>query len=343
MRILALNTGSDFHLLDHIAPLADLLGVSLLTTEEKNFKLAKTFYPNIQVQYVPDLEFRLKEVAESYDVLIECKYWKPHLKKLFLELYKKDITLIFCPHGQSDKGFGFPLLKPYEDQDAVLTYGSLMNEMLVLLNIKPKKTILVGNYRKKFYESNQPFYDEALKKVVQVDSSKRTVLYAPTWKDADETRSFFEYGLKVIQEVPDDWNLILKLHPLLEERTPIDYFHVIRHIDKKKNVFLLDEFPPVYPVLNIADIYLGDFSSVGYDFLGFEKPLYFLPTETPSRIYSCGKMLDASKNFYSQFENLEPFKEEQKKLYSHAFTKTPKDLLTQLVGEQKEFEDHLNC
>ena len=343
MRALALNTGSDFHLLDHIAPLADLLGISLVTTEEKNFKLAKAFYPKTHVQYIPDLEFRFKELSESYDVLIECKYWKPHLKKLFLDLYQKEITLVFCPHGQSDKGFGFPLLAPYEDQDAVLIYGHLMEEMLSSLNIKPKKTVLVGNYRKKFYETKKSFYDEALRKEIQLDSSKRTVLYAPTWKDADEKGSFLEYGLRVIKEVPVDWNLILKIHPLLEERNPVEYFQVIRHLEKKRNAFLLDAFPPVYPVLNIADVYLGDFSSVGYDFLSFGRPLFFLPTESPTRIYSCGKMLDPPKNIYTQLENLDVFQEEQKKLYLHAFSQTPKDILTQLAAGQKEFEGHLNC
>lgn len=333
MRALALNTGSDFHLLDHIAPLAHILQVPLITTEEKNFRLAKTFYPKIETLYIPDLEFRLKELADCYDILIECKYWKPHLKKLFRDLYKKEMTFVFCSHGQSDKGFRFPLLLPFKDQDAVLIYGKLMEEMLFCLKINPKKTVQIGNYRKEFYEANKLFYDQALKQVIQPDSSKRTVLYGPTWKDADEICSFFDHGLKVIEQVPNDWNLILKIHPLLEERNPIEYFQLIRHIDKKKNIFLLDEFPPVYPVLNIADAYLGDFSSIGYDFLSFEKPLYFLPTNNPSRIYSCGKMLDVSKNIYSQIEDQVNFQEEQRKLYLHAFSATRKDILTQLVAE----------
>lgn len=332
MRALALNTGPDFHLLDHIAPLADLLNIPLITTEEKNFELAKTFYPKVKVNYLPDLEFRLKELAESYDMLVECKYWKPQLKQLFQELYQKDMKLVFCPHGQSDKGFGYPLLLPYADQDAVLIYGPLMKEMLYELKIQPKQTVVVGNYRKTYYQNNKTFYDKKLKETIQLDLSKRTLLYAPTWKDADGIHSFFDYGLKVINDLPDDWNLILKIHPLLEQRNLVQYIQITKHIEKKKNAFLLESFPPVYPVLGAADVYLGDFSSVGYDFLGTQKPLFFLPTNNPSRIYSCGQMLVESENIYSQLESPNRLEEKQQELYRHAFSESTQDIFTQLAA-----------
>ena len=74
MRCAAVNSGTDFHLLDHIAPLADLIQMPLITTEELNYTLALRYYPQVETKYIPDLEFKLSYLAEQFDVLFECKY-----------------------------------------------------------------------------------------------------------------------------------------------------------------------------------------------------------------------------------------------------------------------------
>lgn len=313
MRSAAFNTGPDYHLLDHIAPLAEWLQCPLFTTEELNYELAKRFYPQVEVYFVPDLEFQLGEIAKQFDVLFECKYWQPHLKTLFRTLYNKEMRLVFCPHGQSDKGYQAPVLAPYALQEAVLVYGPLMLNMLKELGIEIPEYTVVGNYRLKFYQKYQEFYDRL---APRMDPSKKTLLYAPTWCDLDDSSSYFKHGAKVLSELPDDWNLILKIHPLLKLRNPVEYelFSVA-----KPNVFLIDEFPPVYPILALADVYLGDSSSVGYDYLAFEKPLYFFPTTTPGRLHQCGTILDLTKPIYGQFHTENPNIDRQKALYRHAF------------------------
>lgn len=316
MRSLALNTGSDYHLLDHIAPLAEFLQIPLVTTEEINYNLACRYYPQVKVQYMPDLEYRFKEIAASFDTLFECKYWRPELKLLFRELFHKEMELVFCPHGQSDKGYGAPLLAPYSIQDAVLLYGPLMLDMLKELKIPIRKYAILGNYRLAFYRKYQSFYDLAARKEVPLDRSKKTVLYAPTWKDGDGSTSFFTYAPKLINDLPQDWNLIIKLHPLLKERHPAE-FYSMKLNDKKPNLFFLDAFPPIYPILSLADVYLGDASSVGYDFLSFNRPLYFLPGSGEKRLHSCGYMIDVTENIYSQMTK--PPRQEILSLYLQAF------------------------
>lgn len=241
MRSAAFNTGTDFHLLDHIAPLAERLGMPLFVTEELNYTLAKRYYPQIETQLIPDLEFRLGEIGKSFDVLFECKYWQPHLKALFRDLFNKEMRLVFCPHGQSDKGYRTPLLAPYAFQDTVLIYGSLMLEMLRELGISVPSHAIIGNYRRAFYLKHRLFYDSLAAEELRLDRSKRTVLYAPTWKDADGASSFFKQGARMISELPEEWNLILKPHPLLKERNPAEYSLIA---EGKPNVFFLEEFPP---------------------------------------------------------------------------------------------------
>lgn len=312
MRFAAFNTGSDIHLLDHIAPLAALFDCPLFVTEEHNFTLAERYYPQVKTHYLPDLERHLGTIAQHFDALLECKYWQPHLKELFRTLYGKEMRLIFCPHGQSDKGYEAPLLAPYALQDAILCYGPLLLDMLKELQIQIPPYTVVGNYRLGFYQKYRTFYDGLMP---FFDRSKKTLLYAPTWNDLDQASSFFSYSEQVIAELPGDWNLIIKPHPLLKLREPHRYELLKR---ERSNVWWVEDFPPVYPLLARADCYLGDASSIGYDFLYFDKPLYFFPSKIRGRLHACGTILDPQKNLYLQME-APSLSSKRQELYQYAF------------------------
>jgi CDP-Glycerol:Poly(glycerophosphate) glycerophosphotransferase len=328
MRFAALNSGPEFHALDHIAPLAAALQMPLITTEELNFELARRYYPQIEVRHMPDLESKFSHLAEEFETLFECKYWAPHLKSLFQELYGKKMRLVFCPHGQSDKGYAAPLLAPYAWQEFVLLYGDLQIQMLKELAIWPLPNFaVVGNYRLSFYQKHRPFYDALVEKEVPLNKKNRTLLYAPTWQDGEGGGSFFQVGPKILSELPADWNLIVKVHPLLEQRDPAHFYRMAAHLEKKANAILIHEFPLVYPLLAKADAYLGDSSSVGYDFLHFERPLYFLPTGRPARLHSTGRVIDPDKPIYAQLEASNLYRKEQRSLYKQAFGK-PMDIET---------------
>ncbi len=321
MRCAGVNSGPEFHALDHIAPLAAALGMPLITTEERNFELARRYYPQVEVRHMPDLESQFSHLAQEFDALFECKYWAPHLKPLFQELYGKKMRLVFCPHGQSDKGLIAPLLAPYAGQDTVLLYGDLHIQMLKDLEIWPKLSnfAIVGNYRLSFYQKYKSFYDALVEREVPLCKKNRTLLYAPTWQDGERGSSFFRYGPKILSELPTEWNLIVKVHPLLEQRDPAHFYSIAAQLEKKPNAILIHEFPLVYPLLSIADAYLGDSSSVGYDFLSFERPIFFLASGQPARLHSSGRVIDPEKSIYSQLEATSPFKEEQRALYTYAF------------------------
>ncbi len=325
--IAALNTGSDEHLLDHIAPMAALLQIPLIVSEERNFHLAKDYYPHINVECWEDLEFRIGELADRFDALIECKYWLPHLKTMFSRLHGKKMDLIFCPHGQSDKGFASPLLSPYAQQDIVLLYGDLQIQMLERLKIWPAidRFAIVGDYRRSHYRKHKAFYDAIADREIfsRLSPHLPTLLYAPTWQDADRSTSFFDWEESLCSQLPADWNLIVKVHPLLEQRDPARYYAALRHFDKLPNALLIAQFPPVHPILERVDAYLGDFSSVGYDFLGSKRPMFFFfhPALSSGPLRSCGTLLDAKTPifpFIGKHLHLD-FSKDQERLYRSAF------------------------
>jgi len=318
----ALNT-EGIHLLDHIAPLASLHQFPLIVTEEENALLAAKYYPEVELRYWPDLEFRLKDLAAEFDTLIECKYWQPHVKQLFRTCFNKEMRLIFCPHGQSDKGYGAPLLAPYALQDVVLLYGDLLKEMLQELNIwdSIQAYATIGNYRLHYFQKHKERLRALAEKEVfsKLTRTNKTLLYAPTWRDADQSTTFFDSVKNIIDALPAHWNLLLKIHPLLEKRDPTLYYRLAILEEKKSNFLLLNDFPLVYPILEKIDAYLGDYSSIGYDVLPFQKPMFFLqnPKLPPARLHSCG--IKVEQNIFKEIETAESFKEAQSALCLRAF------------------------
>jgi len=335
---MGLNSGAlimdgNFHLLDHIAPLASLLKIPLLANDEETARIANLYYPEVETRLYPDIEFKLKDIAAEFDLLFNCQYWGPSFKDCLRSVFNKDVKLVFCPHGQSDKGYKSPTLALYEFQDAVLLYGDLLQEMLVELNIWPrvKGHARVGNYRQVYHElykqREAKFAEEEI--FAKLDLSRKTLLYAPTWKDADHATSFFAEGERVIRELPSDWNLIIKLHPLLIERNPALCYRLSALEEKRPNFLVVHEFPLVYAMLERIDAYLGDYSSIGYDVLSFRKPMFFWqsPELPPARLHSCGQIVDRSQNVFTQIERgmekAQDFMPLQEALYNHSFDVAP--------------------
>lgn len=320
LKLAALNIGVEFHELDHTAPLSYFLNMPVITTEKRTYEIAQKYYPQITTLYDPDAEEDLSKLSNQFDVIFGCKYWKPHLKWLFETFHDKSMQLILCPHGQSDKGFKEPTLASYAWQDGILLYGDLMVEMLKTLKVfsSNQKRAVVGNYRYLFYQKQKSFYQDLVQKELILSESGPTLLYAPTWQDADQNTSFFTQAQKVIEELPSNWNLIIKPHPLLKERDPGKYYPIMQLIKDKKNISLLNT-PFIYPIFPFVDLYLGDASSVGYDFLSFQKPMYFFPIRGGCRLHSCGKTLHLNQNLYSQMSLENTFQKEQQALYKMAF------------------------
>ncbi|NGX63258.1 MAG: hypothetical protein KR126chlam6_00666 [Candidatus Anoxychlamydiales bacterium] len=333
-KIAAINFSSAIHLLDHIAPLAYILDIPLYIDDESCSNLLKTYYPEVKHELKRNLAYDF--LAKNYDVLISCNYWFVEDKFAFETLNNKNIKLVFCPHGNSDKGHINKVnMLAYTMQDMVFLYGDHMKNLLKTLNVfsKLKNHTTIGNFRLSYYKKFKSFYDKLVDTTIfsKLDPNKKTILYAPTWKDAENSSSFFFVLNKLIEKVPSNYNLIIKPHPNLEEKNPVEFYKLFP-TKLLPNIFWLQDFTPIYPLLNRCDIYLGDFSSIGYDFLYYQKPMFFIdpfdrdPKKDPSLfLHSCGEQIktDNLDNIFSIIENNQNsnFQEKQKKLYDFTFDK----------------------
>lgn len=321
--------------LDHLGIFATQQKHPLLINQIDICTACEKFYPMIEKKYVPNHKLNFSELESEYDGVIHSSRWID--KKNYL-LDNSKFEFCYLPHGNSDKDIGREGEYGLVIQDRMFVYGDQMYEIL-----KEGGTLdyvsrihFLGNYRYAFYTAHKTFFDSqfdaAFPKVAQ--STKQAVLYAPTWDDDVNGSSFFQVGERVIKELKERFMVMIKLHPKLFGSKDGRALQLKKKYCNDPNVQFIDRYPPIYPVLNKTDIYLGDYSSVGYDFLTFDRPMYFIDSSRSTRscqpLHSCGVLINPDKSISDQIENSLnenriQYKNQRNNFYNFAFThkKTP--------------------
>jgi CDP-glycerol glycerophosphotransferase (TagB/SpsB family) len=191
---------------------------------------------------------------------------------------------LWLPHGQSDKGWKEPFFEALQQEDGLFVYGQRMQDVLQAKNISIPQ-LRVGNFRKQYFEKHRPFYEQLIAKKF---GDQPFVLYAPTWEDTEKNGLFWEAIDRLFHKIGD--RLLVKPHPNTERRYLVQ-------LACKKGRFV-EQFPPIYPLLEQTEAYIGDMSSIGYDFLCYERPLFFVcrqktdPFSDPSAfLMRCGEQV----------------------------------------------------
>ena len=131
---------------------------------------------------------------------------------------------------------------------------------------------------------NGEYNREEILSGLNLDPSRKTVLYAPSW---DEGLSLRKFGKKVIENIlkTGNINLIVKLHPIsycpesgpnylfytggvnwIKELEEFDRYENFRHVPSNN----------VDPLLEAADVMVTDVSSVALEFIMLDKPVIYL-------------------------------------------------------------------
>jgi hypothetical protein len=322
--ICALIYGNQKHYLDHLAPLASYLSVPLIVTEIEIESLATKYYPDLDVVYLEPTSMPQK-VVSSFETVISCLP-KALFKSIFFiteALSQKELKNVWCPHGNSDKGHFSPFMEGLSDEKWAFVYGKKMVSFLKEKSAhnQLENLFYLGNYRYEYFKKHREFYQKILNETLLFQNNHQTLLYAPTWNDSESSSSFDLEVNSLIDSLPPHWNLIIKPHPHL--KCEIDNY--------KENLIVLKDFPPIYPLLDKMDVYLGDMSSIGYDFLTFRRPLFFYPPknrtlnyDTHSHLMQCGTILPPSKNPFPIIEQTDqtPFSKIQDLVYNSVFETT---------------------
>ena len=265
------------HYIDHLGPFCALQGWPLIVCEGEVADLARRYYPNLEIIEMNRWDLKLPDCVVACDPrsLIESAVPSDPNRKL-----------LWLPHGNSDKGWKNPIFKPLH-KEAVLVYGQKMIDFMHKQNAFPE-TIRIGNFRFHYWMQHQKFYEKILEKEIRLPKAQTTYLYAPTWNDPEGNGSFWEMLPLLISSLPDKNNLIVKIHPNTQIQFAPEIERLIGQHAARKNIFFLTEFPPIYPLLSLCDVYIGDMSSIGYDFLYRKCPMYFLINESDKQMATKG-------------------------------------------------------
>lgn len=343
---LAINPAAQTHCIDHLAVVAAIMDIPLLFIDEVDYALAQRYYPDVKTAVIAYEELTPEFLIADYDVLFFSSLWDRrsfHEKFALLEKkYNKVLRHVHCPHGFSDKAFH---LMQTANEDIALIYGQNMLDMLKQHNVLQDLPyyIVVGNYRYTYFKKYKLFFDKIIQEEVlsHFYEQKPVILYAPTWLDKEKSTSFFDAYDEILGNLSSDYNMIVKLHPHLEPDDPGLYYKIVGKYEKKPNILFLKDFTLVYPLLELAAIYIGDMSSVGYDFLAFNKPMFFLNTKRRDArtdkglfLFRCGVEIlpENYKDLYAIIDaNLE--KDQEK------FSQIRREVYEYTFGKERSFAD----
>jgi hypothetical protein len=298
------------HYIDHLAPFCALHSWPLIVCEEAVADLTRRYYPGLEVVEMKLWNLTLPKTVVTCDP-------RPLLESA-IPAHPR-INLLWLPHGNSDKGWKSSIFEPLRGQTA-LVYGQKMIDFMQSKQVFPN-TIRVGNFRERFFSQNRSFYENVIAKEIPLPKARMTYLYAPTWNDAEGNGSFWEMFPLLAAHLPEDCNLIVKIHPNTAVQFAPEIERLIGQYAKRTNLFFLTEFPPIYPLLSICDAYIGDMSSIGYDFLFWKRPMYFLKGEGPSQfLYRCGIEIfpDQIRSIFDENNN-EERESIQAQVYAYTF------------------------
>ena len=341
-----INPQSQIHYIDHLAPLCILMDITLLFIDPEDYALGTRYYPGLKALLIDYQELTPDYLIANYDVLFMSDLWDRytfHEKYASLEKrYSKTLRHVHCPHGFSDKGF---YLKKCANEDIALIYGQNMIDQLKYHDVFKDlhKYVITGNIRYAYYQQHRPFFDEIATKEVlsKFTKTQPVILYAPTWLDVEESTTFFDASNDILGSLPDNYNMIVKLHPRLELDDNANFHHIMGKFEHKPNIVFLKDFPLIYPLLAHTDIYLGDMSSIGYDFLPFNKPMIFLNkqrrdarTDRGLYLFRCGVDIkpDAYPLLYKFIEVNLPTDKER-------FTNIRREVYDYTFGKARDFQE----
>lgn len=125
-----------------------------------------------------------------------------------------------------------------------------------------------------FHTDKNVIIDKLKSYGVQIDSTKKIIMYAPTWKGEKYsnpdtgTELYFELIDKIEQVVDTDkYQILVKPHQIV-------YKHII-----ESGKVLTDKFIPAdidaNEILSIVDVLISDYSSIYFDFLASSRPVIF--------------------------------------------------------------------
>jgi teichoic acid glycerol-phosphate primase len=318
--------------IDHIVPLCALLKAPLFVTSPMIQQLVEIFYPEIEVLYADPTDKLLDPYLEPYDFFLYVDLFRLGTGSFwFADYFSKLKRRSLCAlHGNSEKAWEIFRFERFFDEQQVLIYGESWKEHLRKIGVwdRLNAPLIGGNYRLEYYLENRDFFQRKVEQSLPHLNGKKVLLYAPTWTSENQKTElskdyspFLDVLPKLMGVLPKEWHLCVKIHPHFNFLYP-EKVEALKEQESEQVSFLTD-FPLIYPLLEKVDVYLGDYSSVGYDFLYFNRPLFFLCEQREGHLFECGTPIDPKKpeKVFEKLQETDLLGKKREAVYEMAFGK----------------------
>ncbi|MGH8772189.1 MAG: CDP-glycerol glycerophosphotransferase family protein [Burkholderiales bacterium] len=196
-------------------------------------------------------------------------------------------------HGISDKPFTYE--REFNDYRLCLCAGQRQVDRLRRNE---------RNRDMRFATVGYPKFDRIPSAPVLFDNGRKTVIYCPTWRKGGlSSIEIFLNHPDVIAGLCEDYNLIVKPHPNIFNPAR-EFFdaNIVERLESTRGIALIRS-GNVMPWFAQADVFIGDVSASGYEWLCFGRPMVFLnpqpgvlaasaDPDSATYLWQCGEVCD---------------------------------------------------
>ncbi len=196
---------------------------------------------------------------DAYDLVLTPTFLRDHERPS-----KNNVVQIF--HGMSDKPFTYE--RDFRHYLLCLCAGQRQVDRLLCNRL---------NREMRWVNIGYPKFDRPPRASEIFYNDKRTLIYCPTWrKGGISSIEIFLDNNDLINQILKAYNLIVKPHPNIFNRERKFYDQGI--VDRLRQIpgIKLVRSGNVMPLFARADLYIGDISASGYEWLYFNRPMIFL-------------------------------------------------------------------
>lgn len=179
--------------------------------------------------------------------------------------------------------------------DLMLSNSNFCSEMYRRAFLYKGRIFECGSPRNDFLiNADREKITQKIKKTFNISNSSKIVLYAPTFRNKYSSNPYDINFSKLIsslkEKTNDDWQIIIKLHPRIEDTSLF--------IDENYNYIDATKYPDVQELILAADLVITDYSSVMFESMIANKWVELYANDINSYINERG--------FYFKFSEL-PF------------------------------------
>jgi hypothetical protein len=294
-------------------PLVDQWHIPLVCTDPWVYTCAQLFYPPAEIILATAKSFQ--DILSGYETFVSVEPCRLHHHALqFGEfLYRGKGETIAGFHGNPQKFRHEYWIERYVHENHLLVYGDYLIDYLKEKGVWDRLThpIFLGNIRKKYYEKNKIFFDRIAEPHLFSSGKQKTILWAPTWSYPQ-----WPNAPHFLENIPEMFQILVKLHPFMYRLYPEKVAEWKERYTTSNQILFMEEIPLIYPFIEQADFYIGDYSSVAYDFLSNNNPLFLLGDDQPPWATKIAR----GTNLFSALMEEDKLSEIRKKTYSYVWS-----------------------